>query len=165
MLLKTEDMRGALGHRGAVLALQTRGCGKLLQVKSFQNGALGLRQAAQDRGDAGQRRGRADVLSGRLPAAIARAVGEAVVLAAHGQGAAARASDVEVLAQAGFDGVGMVAATEALARECAVGAASVVVDGGAETWHGMAPQKEKAARVERPLSFFYSKFRISGWEN
>jgi hypothetical protein len=59
----------------------------------------------------------------------------------------------------------MVAATEALARECAVGAALAVVDGGAETWHGKAPEKEKAARVERPLSFFYSKFRISGWEN
>jgi len=69
-------------------------------------------------------------------ATVARAVGEAVVLAAHGGAAAALALAVEELAPAGFGRIGVMAIAKELAGESAKGAGAALVERGAEAWHG-----------------------------
>jgi uncharacterized membrane protein len=78
---------------------------------------------------------------GPTRAMIAQAVGEAVVLSAHGERAAMFAESVEIRTARRFVGMGMVTIAEKLAGHGAIGTAQAVVDAGAEAWQGFASFK------------------------
>ena len=74
-------------------------------------------------------------------AAVARAVGEAVVLTAEGGGLAWFSAAIEVVTGTFGEGAGMVAGAEGEAGESAGRAAATGVDGGAETRHKVSLRK------------------------
>jgi hypothetical protein len=74
--------------------------------------------------------------SGALGAMIARAVGEAVVLTAHGKRATLAPKASEVGASVVVEWSRMVAAAKLLAGHGATGTRLIFVDGGADAWHG-----------------------------
>lgn len=90
---------------------------------------------------------------------VARTVGEAVVLAAEGERAAALAAQIEVFTAARRERFGMVSVTKRLARQSAATAGLTLVLGGAEARHEDLRAKEKRAKEKaaqrRPFFFFY----------
>jgi len=80
---------------------------------------------------------------GARGAAVARAVGEAVVLAKQGGGTTGLTLAVEILAPAGDVGLWAVDIAEALARSGAGGAWLTFVERGAEAWHGFPPRNKQ----------------------
>jgi hypothetical protein len=89
---------------------------------------------------------------GAFGAAVARAVGEAAVLAAQGDGATALALAVVELAPAGFARVGVVTVAKELAGESATGAGLALMERGTETWHRFPSGNGKGRSGERPCS-------------
>ena len=67
--------------------------------------------------------------------AVSRAVGEAMILAAHGEAAATVTLPIEERALGPGAAAGMVATAKCLAGEGASGAGLTVVEGGAKAWH------------------------------
>ena len=82
--------------------------------------------------------------------AVSRAVGEAMILAAHGEAAATVTLPIEERALGPGAAAGMVAIAKCLAGEGASGAGLTVVEGGAKAWHGSSGNG-KGRLLGRPL--------------
>jgi len=82
----------------------------------------------------------------RFGPAVTGAVGEAVILSAHREGAAALSAPVEILALVVGEPLRLMAAAKALAGQSAIGTGLAFVERGAEARHGIDLRKWK-----RPL--------------
>jgi hypothetical protein len=135
LLIGTTDVVLRPGARGVLV------CGKSWDPQGFRKGCFGLWQTYGFKplvdglltAGAGVDRDR-----GAAGAAVAAAVGEAVVLSAEGVGAAGLAGSGAVRAGLGEERFGVVSGAKDLAGERANGASASGMSGGAETWHGFS---------------------------
>jgi len=126
------------GRRCTFIFFLTGISGKLLHRQGFQEGLLRLRHVYENKPPglvslAPGPRDNGD--SGAASAAIAGAVGETVVLSAEGEGSAALAALVEVLALVRGVRMWLVAAAKGLAGKSPAAAGLAFAKGGAEAWH------------------------------
>ena len=130
--------------RGDTKRTPQRGCGRLWPRKDLREGWWGLRHVAEGKpiglgllassaGNQGD--------GGAPGAAVARAVGEAVVLTAEGGGLAWFSAAIEVVTGTGGEGTRMVAGAEGEAGESAGPAEAAGIEGGAETRHKVSLRK------------------------